>query len=59
VAPRVCGCWKCPGDRGSLDFDESDFERPDCASWRDADSFEPRDAVKGDLARMLFYMDIC
>jgi endonuclease I/endonuclease/exonuclease/phosphatase family metal-dependent hydrolase len=48
----------CNSDRGSLDFDESDFERPDCASWRDADSFEPRDAVKGDVARMLFYMDV-
>jgi len=48
----------CNSDRGSLDFDESDFERPDCASRRDADSFEPRDAVKGDVARMLFYMDV-
>jgi endonuclease I/endonuclease/exonuclease/phosphatase family metal-dependent hydrolase len=48
----------CNSDRGSLDFDESEFERPDCASWRDADSFEPRDAVKGDIARMLFYMDV-
>ena len=24
---------------------------------RNADSFEPRDAVKGDIARMLFYID--
>ena len=28
----------------------------DC--WTDSDSFEPRDAVKGDVARMLFYMAI-
>lgn len=25
---------------------------------RNADSFEPRDAVKGDIARILFYMDL-
>ena len=24
----------------------------------DSDSFEPRDGVKGDIARMLFYMDV-
>jgi serine protease len=48
----------CNSDRGNLDFDESEFAHPDCASWRDADSFEPRDAVKGDIARMLFYMDV-
>ena len=28
----------------------------DC--WTDSDSFEPRDAVKGDVARMLFYMAV-
>jgi endonuclease I len=48
----------CNSDRGDLDFDESDFAHADCASWRDADSFEPRDAIKGDVARMLFYMDV-
>jgi uncharacterized protein len=48
----------CNSDRGNLDFDESDFAHPDGASWRDGDSFEPRDAVKGDVARMLFYMDV-
>jgi endonuclease I len=48
----------CNSDRGNLDFDESDEAHPERASWRDADSFEPRDAVKGDIARMLFYMDV-
>lgn len=48
----------CNADRGNLDLDDSDFAHPECASWRDADSFEPRDAVKGDVARMLFYMDL-
>jgi uncharacterized protein len=48
----------CNSDRGSLDFDESEFAHAECASRRDADSFEPRDAVKGDVARMLFYMDV-
>jgi endonuclease I len=48
----------CNSDRGNLDFDESDFAHADCASWRGADSFEPRDAVKGDVAPMLFYMDV-
>jgi endonuclease I/endonuclease/exonuclease/phosphatase family metal-dependent hydrolase len=48
----------CNSDRGSLDFDESEFMHAECASRRDAGSFEPRDAVKGDIARMLFYMDV-
>ena len=48
----------CNSDRGNLDFDESDVAHPECASRRDADSFEPRDAVKGDIARMLFYVDV-
>ncbi len=29
---------------------------PGC--YRDSDSFEPRDAVKGDVARMIFYTRI-
>jgi endonuclease I len=37
----------CNSDRGNLDFDESELAHPECASRRDADSFEPRDAVKG------------
>lgn len=45
--------------RGNLDFDEGggpEGEAP--ATFLDGDSFEPRDAVKGDVARALFYMDI-
>lgn len=44
--------------RGNLDFDESDgalTEAP--ANSIDDDSFEPRDEVKGDVARMMLYMD--
>ncbi|MDQ6716597.1 MAG: endonuclease [Actinomycetota bacterium] len=46
-------------DRGNLDFDtggSAAAQCPDC--WRDGDSFEPRDAVKGDVARMIFYLAI-
>ncbi|HXH78972.1 endonuclease [Nocardioides sp.] len=45
--------------RGNKDFDlggSSVLQCSDC--WTDSDSFEPRDAVKGDVARMLFYMAI-
>lgn len=45
--------------RGHLDFDYSDNvfeEAPD--TYVDKDSFEPRDEVKGDVARMLFYMAV-
>ncbi|MET9627598.1 endonuclease [Lentzea sp. NPDC006480] len=45
--------------RGSLDFDNGGSpvtEAPQ--SRKDGDSFEPRDAVKGDVARMLFYMAV-
>jgi uncharacterized protein len=44
---------------GSLDFDaggEGEGEALD--TFFDGDSFEPRDAVKGDVARALFYMDV-
>lgn len=43
--------------RGNLDFDMGGnpvSEAPGC--YYDGDSFEPRDAVKGDVARMIFYM---
>jgi len=43
--------------RGNLDFDIGGSpvpEAPGC--YKDGDSFEPRDAVKGDVARMIFYM---
>ena len=43
--------------RGHLDFDNGGTlvsGTKDC--YKDGDSFEPRDAVKGDVARMIFYM---
>ncbi len=43
--------------RSNLDFDdggEAHVEATDCNY--DSDSWEPRDAVKGDVARMMFYM---
>lgn len=44
--------------RGNLDFDNSDSPLNESPLNRvDSDSFEPRDAVKGDVARMAFYMD--
>ncbi len=45
--------------RGNKDFDEGGSavgEAP--GNYTDADSWEPRDAVKGDVARMIFYMDV-
>ncbi|WP_431687530.1 endonuclease [Hahella sp. NBU794] len=45
--------------RGNKDFDlggSAIGEAPE--NKTDADSFEPRDAVKGDVARMIFYMDV-
>ena len=44
--------------RGNLDFDNSDAPLSEAPENRvDADSFEPRDSVKCDVARMIFYMD--
>ncbi len=49
-------------NRGHLDFDEVDnggsrhTEATDC--YYDHDSWEPPDEVKGDIARMLFYMAV-
>ena len=46
-------------DRGNLDFDNGGSAVNQCSDcWRDGDSFEPRDSVKGDVARMIFYMAI-
>jgi endonuclease I len=45
--------------RGNLDFDEGgtpDKEATECKY--DSDSWEPRDSVKGDVARMIFYMAV-
>jgi serine protease len=45
--------------RGNKDFDDGGTPHHEATgSSADADSFEPRDAVKGDIARMLFYMDV-
>lgn len=46
-------------ERSNLDFDNGGTpitEAPENA--KDSDSFEPRDQMKGDVARMLFYMDV-
>ena len=45
------------GKRGNLDFDNGGTLVPGTDScYSDDNSFEPRDAVKGDVARMIFYM---
>lgn len=45
------------GARGNLEFDEGGTELTEApGNRRDGDSFEPRDEVKGDVARMMFYM---
>jgi endonuclease I len=47
------------GVRGNLDFDNGGTavaECPGCTS--DSDSFDPRPAVRGDIARMIFYMAV-
>jgi endonuclease I len=45
--------------RGNLDFDNGGTSVHQCSLCRaDADSFEPPDAVKGDVARMVLYMAI-
>ncbi|BEL02608.1 endonuclease I family protein [Actinoplanes sichuanensis] len=47
------------GDRGNKDFDVSDKPYDKAPGNRvDGDSWEPRDAVKGDVARMVFYMAV-
>ena len=45
------------GDRGNLDFDYSANPYPGIEGcFYDSNSWEPRDEVKGDVARMIFYM---
>lgn len=45
------------GRRGNLEFDNGGSEVTEApGNYVDSDSFEPRDAVKGDVARMMFYM---
>ncbi|MGO4890832.1 ExeM/NucH family extracellular endonuclease [Flavobacterium sp. W21_SRS_FM6] len=44
--------------RSNLDFDNSDSPLAESPSSRiDSNSFEPRDDIKGDVARMMFYLD--
>ena len=44
-------------DRGNLDFDNGGTQHPEATDcYYDSDSWEPRDEVKGDIARMMFYM---
>lgn len=45
--------------RGNLDFDEGGSPHPEApGNYFDYDSWEPRNSVKGDVARMLFYMAV-
>ncbi|HEX8868729.1 MAG TPA: endonuclease [Lentzea sp.] len=45
--------------RGNLDFDLGGSPVPEASfSKYDSDSFEPRSEVKGDVARMIFYMAV-
>ncbi len=47
------------GDRGNLDFDDGGSQHSEATScYYDSNSWEPRDSVKGDVARMVFYMDV-
>jgi endonuclease I len=46
-------------DRGNLDFDEGGTENDEApGNYADSNSWEPRDAIKGDVARMIFYMSV-
>jgi endonuclease I len=45
--------------RSNLDFDNGGREHTEAlGNFYDSDSWEPRDEVKGDVARMLFYMAV-
>jgi endonuclease I len=45
--------------RGNLDFDNGGNEHNEApGNYYDGDSWEPRDEVKGDVARMIFYMAV-
>ncbi len=46
-------------DRGHLDFDEGGKKHSEATEcFYDSDSWEPGDEVKGDVARMIFYMAV-
>jgi endonuclease I len=45
--------------RSNLDFDNGGSPHPEAPmTFYDKDSWEPSDSIKGDVARMLFYMDV-
>ncbi|HZH61722.1 MAG TPA: endonuclease, partial [Metabacillus sp.] len=45
--------------RGNKDFDNGGTAQKEApATYADSDSWEPRDEVKGDVARMIFYMAV-
>ena len=45
-------------DRSNLDFDNGGTQHPEATGcYYTNESWEPRDEVKGDIARILFYMD--
>ena len=45
--------------RGNLDFDDGGTQNSEApGNYADGNSWEPRDAVKGDVARMIFYMSV-
>lgn len=45
--------------RNNKDFDNGGTPHVEATGcFADSDSWEPRDAVKGDVARMMFYMDV-
>lgn len=45
--------------RGNLDFDEGGTQNTEApGNYADSNSWEPRDAVKGDVARMILYMSV-
>ena len=46
-------------ERGNKDFDNGGSEVSEApGNFTDSDSWEPRDAVKGDVARMIMYMSV-
>ncbi|WP_031467784.1 endonuclease I family protein [Sciscionella sediminilitoris] len=50
---------KVNSERGNKDFDKGGNAVEGApGNFTDDDSFEPRDAVKGDVARMIFYMAV-
>ncbi|NLO51966.1 MAG: T9SS type A sorting domain-containing protein [Bacteroidales bacterium] len=45
-------------DKSNKDFDNGGLQHPEATGcYYTSDTWEPRDAVKGDVARIIFYMD--